>query len=283
MASKERVIIQLRTEPLDVEIFQHARRALGDVVPDIAKIADEALESEGIWPYYMTFMPGETWRRSRAFDSPVLTTKFAKSLGGILSRGFVSYDDGAVVDTAIKVQLKRLQAAMNNESNEERADQIKPFRGDIQRMLDSADRLKVLPLFISHADLNHMNILISETSEVSGIVDWELSSDLPFGMGCYRVHDLVGRYRHGEFRMLEGFEDGERGFWEAVFEGLPMDIRRVLDANLNAVQFAVHVGTLLGTLDLQGDHFNHAALKALPKFLSYRIPALRGQDPPYAK
>lgn len=42
-------------------------------------------------------------------------------------------------------------------------------------------------------------------------VDWELSSDLPFGMGCYRIHDLIGRYRNGEFCMLEDFENGERG------------------------------------------------------------------------
>jgi len=143
------------------------------------------------------------------------------------------------------------------------------------------DQLKILPLFISHADLNHVNILVQEDGEVSGIVDWELSSDLPFGMGCCRIHDLVGRFTGGEFRMPEGFEDAERGFWEVILDGIPADIRRVLDANLHAVQMSVHIGTLLDTLDIQSDGFNPAGLKALPKFLTYQIPALRGQEPPY--
>ena len=100
-------------------------------------------------------------------------------------------------------------------------------------------------------------------------------------MGCCRIHDLAERFTNGEFRMPEGFEDAERGFWEAILDGIPTDIRRVLDANLHAVQTSIHVGTLLHTLDLQSDSFNPAALKALPKFLTYQIPALRGQEPPY--
>jgi len=67
MERGEKVIVQLRVEPLDVNIFRRARQALGDVVPEITKITDEALEREEIWPHYMTFIPGRTWRRSAAF------------------------------------------------------------------------------------------------------------------------------------------------------------------------------------------------------------------------
>ncbi|PUU78960.1 hypothetical protein B9Z19DRAFT_1192979 [Tuber borchii] len=255
-----KIIVQLRVEPLDIDIFRRARQALGDVVPDIAKIRDEALEREEIWPYYMTFIPGRTWQRSAAFCNRALNVTCAKSLGRSLSHGF---------------------SAMVDEENRPRANQIKPFREDTQRLLDNSDQLKTLPLFISHADLNHVNILVQEDGEVSGIVDWELSSDLPFGMGCCRIHDLVGRFTVGEFHMPEGFEDAERGFWEAILDGIPTDVRRVLDTNLYAVQTSIHIGALLDTLDIQSDSFNLAGLKALPKFLTYRIPALRGQEPPY--
>jgi len=281
LESGQKIIVQLRVEPLDIDIFRRARQALGDVVPDIAKIRDEALERQEIWPYYMTFIPGRTWLRSAAFCSRALNVTCAKSLGRILSRGFVAYDSTAVVEGTIVPRLRMLQSAMIDEENRPRANQIKPFREDIQRLLDNSDQLKILPLFISHADLNHVNILVREDGEVSGIVDWELSSDLPFGMGCRRIHNLAGRFTGGEFHMPEGFEDAERGFWEAILDGIPTDVRQVLDANLHAVQMSVHIGTLLGTLDIQSESFNPAGLKALPKFLTYRIPALRGQEPPY--
>lgn len=83
MESGEKVIVQLRVEPLDLDTFRRARQALGDVVPDIAEIRDEALEREEIWPYYMTFIPGRTWRRSAAFCNPALNVACAKSLGRI--------------------------------------------------------------------------------------------------------------------------------------------------------------------------------------------------------
>jgi hypothetical protein len=174
-----------------------------------------------------------------------------------------------------------LQSAVIDEKNRPRADQIKPFREDIQRLLDNSDQLKILPLFILYADLNHEDILVQENGEVSGIVDWELSSGLLFGMGCCRIHDLAGRLTDGEFRMPEIFEDAEQGFWEAILDGIPTDIRWVLDANLHAVQTSIHIGTLLDTLEIQSDSFNPAALKALPKFLTCPIPTLRGQEPPY--
>jgi len=281
--NKNQVIIQLRVEPLDVSIFHHARQVLGDVVPNIAAITDNALEAEGIYPYYMTFMPGDTWWRSPAFNNPELNNKCAISLGRVLARGYVAYDNGAVVESNIIPNLKRIQSAIDDSTNPERASQLEPFRDDIQRMLETADQLKILPLFISHSDLNHVNILVSRDGDVSGIVDWELSTDLPFGMAFHRIHDLVGRYRNGEFRMLEGFEVGERGFWDAIFNGVPAEVRKVLNENLHAIQMSVHIGTLLGTLDIEAPMFNAAALKALPKFLSYQIPALRGNQPPFTK
>ena len=62
--------------------------------------------------------------------------------------------------------------------------------------------------------------------------------------------------------------NGERGFWDAMLNGIPAEVRKVITANLDAVQMSVHIATLLGTLELDAPMFNAAALKALPKFLS---------------
>lgn len=105
---------------------------------------------------------------------------------------------------------------------------------------------KVDTLFVSHFDLNEVNVLLSDECEVTGLVDWEFSSPLTFGMGFSRIHTLAGDYSEGRFYMLPEFEEAERGFWTELFDGLPEPV-------------------------------------ALPKHVTYRIPFMRGSDPAYAQ
>ncbi len=73
--------------------------------------------------------------------------------------------------------------------------------------------LKKLPLFISHFDLNNANVLVGDgDDEVTGIIDWEVPSDLPFGVGLHRIHDMAGYLSQGRFVMRAYFEEAERGF-----------------------------------------------------------------------
>lgn len=105
-------------------------------------------------------------------------------------------------------------------------------------------------------------------------------------MGLSPIHTLAGEFSEGKFHMLDEFEECERGFWEEIFKSVPADIRKVLDANLEAVQTSVLLGTLLGAFELDDRELgrcNLVVVVALPKFLSYRIPFLRGSYPPYAK
>lgn len=80
------------------------------------------------------------------------------------------------------------------------------FRADIQRLLSSIDKLKYCPVGLP-SDLNHLNILMEDSGQVSGIVDWELSKSLPIGVGLSRVHDLAGRYQNRMFHMPKEFEE----------------------------------------------------------------------------
>jgi hypothetical protein len=112
---------------------------------------------------------------------------------------------------------------------------------------------------------------MEDSGQVSGIVDWELSKSLPFGVGLSRVHDLAGRYQNRMFHMPKEFEETE--FWEELFDGIPTGVKRTLLNNLEGIEIAVRVGTLLDTLD-QEKTLNQAALNSLPLLPTYRIPAL---------
>ena len=183
--SKE-IVIQFRPEPLDIGPFKVARLALGQVVPDIELLKDEELERQHIWTYWMNRIPGKTWSDGIRGRGPKVVVTINKSLGRIFSRGYVEGDSANVVDSTLRPHLEMLLSTQQSE--------VQPFREVAQEFLGKLDQLKGLPLFISHFDLNEVNILIYENYQVSGIVDWEFSSLLPFGMGFSWIHTLAGKY-----------------------------------------------------------------------------------------
>ena len=277
MLGGKKVVIQFRVEPLDVGYLKKAQKALGEVVPDLEQLLDADLESEGVWAFFMTFIPGKACLVAETSKNNVNLTA-ACSLGHILSRGIVEEDSAHVVDNVIKPCLRKIQGW--------KSEALKPFLADIERLLHDANHLKSLPLFISHFDLNKMNILVKESGEVSGIVDWELAWDLPFGMGLHQIHDTAGEFCLGDFEMPEDFEEVERGFWAAAFDGVSADVRKVLESSLDAIQTSIHLGTLFWTLDCENKDDeeispDNVSYKYLKKVLTYRLPAQRGPDRPY--
>ncbi|RDL40083.1 uncharacterized protein BP5553_00062 [Venustampulla echinocandica] len=273
----EEVVIQFRPEPLDMEPFKLAREAFGSFVPDIELLEDKELESDNIWVYWMTRIPGKPWFEARNRKGPKALVTINKSLGRILSKGHIKGSSDEVVDNKLRPRLELLLSSDDG--------QILPFKDMITDLLGKLDQLKTLPLFMSHFDLNELNVMLDENCEVSGMVDWEFSKPLPFGMGFDRIHTLAGEFSEKKFHMPDEFHESERGFWQEVFDGVPVDLRKVLDANLDVVQMAVILGTLLGTFELEEGKIvcNPVSVEALPKFLSYRIPFIRGSDPPYSK
>jgi hypothetical protein len=266
----DEVVIQLRPEVLDVEPFHIARTVLGLVEPDIGLLKDKELEQNQIWAYWITRCPGKTcFEGVRGKDSTALIT-INRSLRRILSRGRVGGTSDTVIEQKIHPHLQLLLASQD--------DQIRSFHGIAQNLLDKLDRLVSLPLFISHFDLNEVNIMISEECEVSGLIDWETSACLPFGMGLSRIYTLAGEYSSGKFHMAPEFEDAERGFWQEIYNSVSADSRKIIDSDIDAVQTAVTLGTLLGAFQLDEGSigpYNPVVIEALPKLLTYRKPLVR--------
>jgi hypothetical protein len=162
-------------------------------------------------------------------------------------------------------------------------DEVVAYRRLLQGLLVKLDEMSKLPLWVSHYDLNEVNVLIDESCEVTGLIDWELSTPRPFGVGFGRIHTIAGEYTGGEFWMPDEFEVAERAFWKELFDGMPEKSRGILEKNLDLVQDAVILGTLLDVFFWEDGKVGcgNISFKALPKFLTYRIPPVRGDEPPY--
>lgn len=282
LRNDEEVVIQFRPDPLDLEPFDLARKVLGPVVPEIKQLQDEELEGEAIWVYWMTRVPGKTWHEGVRGKGRKSVVTINRSLGRILSKGRMggssSSSSELVLDQKVGPHLALLLSSED--------DRIRPFHNLASDLLGKLDRLKILPLFISHFDLNHVNILIDDECEVSGLVDWELSTPLPFGMGFGRINTLAGEISEKKFHVPPEFEEAERGFWQEVYDGIPVEVRNLIDTNPDVIQIAVTLGTLLDVFQLEEGKIgpcNQVVVNALPKLLSYRIPFIRGSDSPYSK
>ncbi|KAI0389070.1 hypothetical protein F5Y17DRAFT_156706 [Xylariaceae sp. FL0594] len=271
------VAVQFRTEPLGLESFQEARRVLGSCVPEVQHLADEELEKAGVWAYYATRMPGQIWLRAVAGKGIEGLVTVNKSLGRVFSNGFMASNSHEAVESTIRPHLDAILASPLEE--------ILPFRERLEDYSKRLDEFAQLPLWIAHYDINEVNVLLDDKCEVTGLIDWEYSTPLPFGVGFGRVHTYAGHYSEGEFYFQDEFEAAERGFWQELFDGMSEEVRRSLQERIHLVQDAVLLGTLLDCFyyDIPEGKvgFGEVSLRALPKLLTYRIPFVRGDDKPY--
>ena len=66
-----------------------------------------------------------------------------------------------------------------------------------------------------------MNVLIDEDCNITGLIDWELSTPVPFGVCFNRIHTFAGEYFEGEFCVPDEFEDAERALSDVLFDRMP--------------------------------------------------------------
>ncbi|KAL8916162.1 MAG: hypothetical protein Q9208_008673 [Pyrenodesmia sp. 3 TL-2023] len=241
LQTDEEVVIQFRPEPLDLEPFTLARRSLGDAAPEVQVVKDERLARDQISVYCITCVPGQTWLRvARGKTSETLGITL-RSLARLLAKGAIvpASSSERVVESQLRPHLALILSS--DEAH------IRPFHSVARDLLEKLDRLSLQPLFVSHFDLNDVNIMVDTDCEVAGIVDWELSTPLPFGIGFCRIHTLAGGYADQEFYMPPYFEDVERAFWQEIDHHLPDHVRSSFHADPEATQIAVTLGTLLDT------------------------------------
>lgn len=172
----------------------------------------------------MSCIPGKPWIEYEDLWNNTQCAKAAKSLGRLFARCFTEKDSIDIIEEVIIPDLRKLRAFDGSG-----VEDIIPY---VNRLISEASALKKLPLFLSHFDLNDLNVMVDDDAEVTGIVDWELSpGPQPFGIGCYCIPFLAGEIVNGAFREREAFEVIDRTFWEGLLETVSVEIRELLLAN----------------------------------------------------
>ncbi|KAJ5718618.1 hypothetical protein N7488_004264 [Penicillium malachiteum] len=239
LADGREVVQQFRSEPLDTRAFQLAQKTLGSVVPSVRALPDEDLLRAGIWAYSFNRMPGKLWLHGITGKGAEGRVAMNKSLGRVMSEGFLAETSEAAL-SGVQSHLEALLASP--------LEAINPYRPQLQGYLNNIERLKALPLWIAHYDINEVNVLIDEECNITGLIDWELSTPLPFGVNFGRIHTYAGEYTGGEFWVPDEFDEAEKGFWNELFCGMQTESRAKLEGQMDLVQDAVILGTLLDCL-----------------------------------
>lgn len=275
------LVIQFRTEELGLEAFELAYQTIPDYVPQCQVLPSDELENDGVWVYWMNRMPGKMWLHGVTGKGAEGRIAVNKSLGQVFSNGFIAHDSSDAITKTVRPHLEAVLNAIQSST----LDEALPYQDMLKKAYENLDSFAKLPLWIAHYDINEVNILIDQDCKVTALIDWELSNPLPFGIGFGRIHTIAGEYSGGEFYMPEEFETAERAFWQEMFDGMPADIRAQLQERMDLVQEAVILGTLLNCFVFEGGKVlsGEVGLKALPKFLTYRLPFIRKDEPPYSQ
>jgi hypothetical protein len=276
LPDSRQLVLQFRTEPLDVTPFATARTVLGPaVIPTCQRLASPSLEAEGVWAYVQDRKPGQLLLHADRTQGRPARIAAASSLGHILSRGHPSDTSASAITNRLRPHLTAILTSPLSE--------ITPAHRDTaQHLLASLSQLSELPLWVSHYDLNALNILVSMTDyAVTGLVDWELSTPLPLGVGLSRVRSqVVGQFSRGEFVRCNGFDEAECAFWEALWRGMPDVVREMVNKRSDLLREAVRLGTFLDCFFFEERTLgcNPVLLRALPELLSHLIPLPGGYE-----
>lgn len=61
LADGSEMVVQFRTEELDLAVFKTANDALGEVVPHVTALPDDELRDAGAWAYAFNRLSGKVW------------------------------------------------------------------------------------------------------------------------------------------------------------------------------------------------------------------------------
>ena len=196
-ADDTKAIIQLRDGRLDTTLISLAHGMLGDIVPLVKAVKSD----ETMGAYGMPLIPGTRWEpliMTSLEDDVAIVAQF----GSILARCRM---DGTSSDAIVKHSIiPRLQSIIRNDLPALEGD-YPLLRPRLEGLLARADNLKQLPLSVTHLDPNPFNVsptnclltnpqptqvIIDDSSsppKITGFIDWELATVLPFGMNAYQI------------------------------------------------------------------------------------------------
>ncbi|KAK3503713.1 hypothetical protein B0T13DRAFT_486487 [Neurospora crassa] len=282
------IVIQFRLRSLDTTPFERARSCPGfdQYVPNIrlvAVITDPRDLAKKSWIYASNRIVGKTWTQVVQEQGVHILPKLCNSLGRVLAKGYIQDKSHEAVVRKVLPFLIPFLFTLEPE--------MKPYRSLAMEILRHQDKISELPLFMAHADLWAGNLIVDpDTHEVMGIVDWEDSFPLPFGIGLHRIQMVAGEDFNSNWQIPNNFEESERAFWAGIMEGSPEHRQNEFQEKAHIIDLAVKMGALTAGFVYQYDDKGHLTLKrdsetgsplvngTLPFLLSYEIPFRRGSE-----
>ena len=96
-------------------------------------------------------------------------------------------------------------------------------------MLGLADVLKSLPLSLCHIDIDTMNIILNDSTNIVGLVDWEQAQLLPVGMNAWCIRYLAVPIRGGVDQIAKKSQPMAQAFWKGFTNSLPPHLHNLRD------------------------------------------------------
>jgi hypothetical protein len=262
MADGIHVIIQLRREPVHEENAQQGHDILGNIVPvPIRVIQDECPIS---YTYIMPLIPGSTWLAKDTTHWPSkYNVKLAGQIGNIIGRCCKAFGDK--IDKIDSFIIPRLQRYMEWDEPT-----IAPYKVLIRNLLSQIDNLRRLPLCLTHWDINMMNIMVTDDAEITGLLDWEETYWMPFGMNTHIISRLAGYNQRGVYSKRTYSADMEISFWRELFLSAPMGVRGFLPE----IQLAKDIGYVMSTFHDASAPPHPSHIGVFNDALGYKVPEL---------
>lgn len=215
-------MVQLKDNEIDTTKTVLANTLLGDVVP----ISSAAI-SNAMFAYVSRFIPGTVWALRDAKLTVKESARVAFQVGTLISRCTLGIEGSGMVDRYIVPRLRHILS---------KAKMPKKLKTRVQELLGLADGLRSLPLSLCHIDINIMNIILDESVNVVGLVDWEQALLLPVGMNAWCIRYLSVPISGGVDYIAEKSQPMAEAFWKGLTDTLPphlCDLRdKIVDSML---------------------------------------------------
>ncbi|EJT98192.1 hypothetical protein DACRYDRAFT_102053 [Dacryopinax primogenitus] len=220
------MVLQLRRPEhyLNVSVLEAAREVLGELVPAARLLMEYDRGENKLLAYEMSRIPGMclsefTGRKEYVDCLPVTAHSLGSMLGKCCMPGRVA---PAEFTRAVR---NRLEKAVKSSDP-----LLASYIDDFRELLDTKQVLDCLPMAIGNGDLQFSNILVDETGQVTGLVDWEDElHQAPLGFDLCFLQWLLGDFRAlltgGKYTLYPNASEIEAGFWGGFFAHLPPAMR----------------------------------------------------------
>jgi hypothetical protein len=254
-------VVQLRSESVHEENAQQGHEILGDLVPVPIRVIREG--SPVPYAYIMPHVSGSTWltRDTRGWEL-AKHVKVVGQIGDMIGKccGHKQSTESDIIDSFI---IPHLQLYLEWDEPS-----VAPYKGIIKSLLDKVDDLRKLPVALAHWDLNQMNIMVSDDGNVVGVLDWEETYWMPFGMNTCIISELAAFNQRGVLHKRDCSDEMEEAFWRSLFLSAPLHVRSML----KEIQLAKDIGLIIRTF-VEGTRPPHPShVGVLSDSFLYKVP-----------